>query len=123
MAKKKGVAGTGKKQQRSKKGAERTTKEAKPVQPSRGAPASFDYSSLERMAPTKALAAIVGDEKLFHSEASRRVWSYVKLHGLQDRQNPLLVNADDKLKPIFGGRSQVSTDELTKAVMAELKKG
>lgn len=62
------------------------------------------------------LSAIVGAESLPRSELTKRIWDYIKKHGLQDSKDKRQINADDKLKPIFGGKSQVSMFEMTKLV-------
>lgn len=80
----------------------------------------IDYSSLLPMQPSDALAEIVGAQALLHSEASRRVWMYVKSHRLQDPTNKLLIKPDQKLASIVGDKA-LSTVELTRAVRKEMK--
>lgn len=110
------------KKKKKKKGnaKQRNPKKAQPGKAQAAPP--IDYSPLIPMEPSAALAEIVGPDKLLHAEASRRVWIYIKRNRLLDRQNPLLINADPKLRPIFG-KAQVTRAEMTRAVMAELKKG
>ena len=71
--------------------------------------------------PSADLAPIVGSEPIPRSEVTKRVWDYVKKNGLQDQTNKRMINADDKLKPIFGGKKQVSMFEMTKLVNNHLK--
>lgn len=71
--------------------------------------------------PSKELGAIVGNEPLTRGEVTKRVWDYIKANNLQDEKNRRNINADDKLKPIFGGKSQVSMFEMTKLVNQHLK--
>jgi chromatin remodeling complex protein RSC6 len=52
---------------------------------------------------------------------TKKIWQYIKRHGLQDKKNRRNINADDKLKPVFGGKSQVSMFEMTKLVNKHLK--
>ena len=52
---------------------------------------------------------------------TKRVWDYVKSKGLQDQQNKRMINADDKLRVIFGGKDQVSMFEMTALVNKHLK--
>lgn len=66
--------------------------------------------------PSSELAAVVGNDSLTRAELTKRVWDYVKKHKLQDSQNRRMINADAKLKPIFGGKSQVSMFEMTKLI-------
>jgi len=55
------------------------------------------------------------------SEVVKALWVYIKKHGLQDEKNKRNINADDKLKKIFGGKKQVSMFEMTKLVNKHLK--
>jgi len=66
------------------------------------------------------LAAVVGDQPLPRTEVTKKLWEYIKKNGLQDAANKRNINADDKLKAIFGGKTQVSMFEMTKLVSAHL---
>ena len=68
-----------------------------------------------------ALAAVVGDKPLPRTEIVSKLWVYIKSKGLQDKVNKRMINADEKLKPVFGGKSQVSMFEMTKLVSRHLK--
>ncbi len=70
--------------------------------------------------PSAQLAEIVGDKPLPRTEVTSKVWSYIKKHGLQDKVNRRNINADDKLKAVFGGKKTVSMFEMTKLVSAHL---
>ncbi|MBS7405910.1 MAG: hypothetical protein KIG22_08290, partial [Oxalobacter sp.] len=52
---------------------------------------------------------------------TKKIWDYIKQNNLQDKNNRRMINADDKLKPVFGGKAQVSMFEMTKLVSAQLK--
>jgi chromatin remodeling complex protein RSC6 len=52
---------------------------------------------------------------------TKKIWGYIKRNGLQDKKNRRMINADDKLKAVFGGKSQVSMFEMTKLVSRHLK--
>ena len=71
--------------------------------------------------PSADLSAIVGSEPIPRSEVTKRVWDYIKSNGLQDQQNKRMINADDKLRKIFGGKDQVSMFEMTALVSKHLK--
>jgi upstream activation factor subunit UAF30 len=71
--------------------------------------------------PSADLAAIVGSTPIPRSEVTKRVWDYVKQHGLQDQTNKRMINADDKLGKVFGGKKQVSMFEMTALVNKHLK--
>ena len=68
-----------------------------------------------------ALSAVVGDKPLPRTEIVSKLWTYIKSKGLQDKVNKRMINADDKLKPIFGGKAQVSMFDMTKMVSKHLK--
>lgn len=71
--------------------------------------------------PSADLAAIVGSKPIPRSEVTKKVWDYIKANGLQDQQNKRMINADDKLRVIFGGKNQVSMFEMTALVNKHLK--
>ena len=73
------------------------------------------------MTPSTQLAAVVGTNAIPRSEVTKRVWNYIKSKGLQDKTNKRMINADDKLGPVFGGKKQVSMFEMTKLVNKHLK--
>ena len=73
------------------------------------------------MQPSAALGAVVGTNAIPRSEVTKRVWNYIKSKGLQDKANKRMINADDKLGPVFGGKKQVSMFEMTKLVNKHLK--
>jgi len=72
--------------------------------------------------PDDILAAVVGAKPVPRTEITKKVWAYIKKNGLQDAKNRRAINADDKLKALFGGKKQVSMFELTKLVNVHLKK-
>lgn len=60
---------------------------------------------LAKLTPSEALAAVVGATPLPRSQALKKVWDYIKKHGLQDSANRRKINSDDKLKALFGKAS------------------
>ena len=76
---------------------------------------------MKPMHPDDKLAEVVGDKAMPRTEVTKKLWAYIKRNGLQDRVNKRMINADDKLRPVFGGRSQVSMFEMTKLVSSHLK--
>ena len=66
--------------------------------------------------PDNALSAVVGSSPLPRTELTKKLWAYIKRNGLQDSKNRRAINADDKLRPVFGGRSQVTMFDMTKMV-------
>jgi chromatin remodeling complex protein RSC6 len=73
------------------------------------------------MNPSAALGAVIGSSAMPRTEVTKKIWQYIKRHNLQDKKNRRNINADDKLKPVFGGKSQVSMFEMTKLVNKHLK--
>ena len=73
------------------------------------------------MTPSATLAAVIGDKPVPRTEVTKKLWAYIKKNGLQDAKNRRMINADDKLKPVFGGKGQVSMFDMTKLVGKHLK--
>lgn len=71
--------------------------------------------------PSADLAAVIGDKPMPRTEVTKKVWDYIKANGLQDQQNRRMINADAKLKPVFGGKAKVSMFEMTKLISNHLK--
>ena len=75
---------------------------------------------MKPMPPRAALAAVVGAKPIPRTEVTKKIWAYIKKNDLQDAKNRRNINADDKLKPVFGGKKQVSMFEMTKLVSNHL---
>ncbi|MFB1481255.1 SWIB/MDM2 domain-containing protein [Corallococcus sp. RDP092CA] len=71
---------------------------------------------MKEMTPSSELAAIVGSKALPRTAVVSKIWEYIKKNNLQDAKNKRQINADDKLKPIFGGKKSVTMFEMTKLV-------
>ena len=71
--------------------------------------------------PSADLSAVIGSKPMPRSEVTKKVWDYIKANGLQDQTNKRMINADDNLKKIFGGKKQVSMFEMTALVNKHLK--
>ena len=71
--------------------------------------------------PDDKLAAIVGSKPLPRSELTKKLWDYIKKNGCQDKKKRTMINADDALRPVFNGKSQVSMFEMTKLVSGHLR--
>src|ERR671936_2171979 len=72
------------------------------------------------MQPDEALGAVVGTNPMPRTEITKRLWAYIRRNGLQDQKERRMINADDKLRPVFGGKRQVSMFEMTKLVNKHL---
>jgi len=86
-----------------------------------GAKRTPNAAFMKAMSPSAELAAVVGDKAMPRTEVTKKIWEYIKKNKLQDSANRRMINADDKLKSVFGGKRQVSMFEMTKLVNAHLK--
>ena len=76
---------------------------------------------MKPMTPSASLGAVVGAGAMPRTEVTKKIWAYIKRNSLQDSKNKRMINADDKLKEVFGGKKQVSMFEMTKLVNKHLK--
>jgi upstream activation factor subunit UAF30 len=70
---------------------------------------------------SSTLAAVIGSNPMPRTEVTSKLWGYIKKNNLQDKANRRMINADDKLREVFGGKKQVSMFEMTKLVSKHLK--
>lgn len=75
---------------------------------------------MKPLTPSSQLSEVVGTKAIPRTEVVKKLWVYIKKHGLQDSKNKRMINADENLKPIFGGKKQVSMFEMTKYVSKHL---
>jgi len=76
---------------------------------------------MKALQPSAELAAVVGAAPLPRTQVVKKLWVYIKRNGLQDQKNRRMINADDKLRPIFRGKRQVSMFQMTALVSKHLK--
>ena len=76
---------------------------------------------MKPMTPSAQLAEVVGEKPLPRTEVTKKLWAYIKRHGLQDKKNKRMIKADEALKPVFHGKAQVNMFEMTKLVSRHLK--
>jgi upstream activation factor subunit UAF30 len=76
---------------------------------------------MKPMMPSSTLAAVIGNSPMPRTEVTSKLWGYIKKNNLQDKTNRRMINADDKLRDVFGGKRQVSMFEMTKLVSKHLK--
>ena len=76
---------------------------------------------MKPMKPSAALSEVVGSKPMPRTEVTKKIWAYIKKNGLQDKKNRRNINADDKLKTVFGGKKSVSMFEMTKLVNKHVK--
>lgn len=75
---------------------------------------------MKPMQPDATLGAVVGSGAMPRTEVTKKLWAYIKRNGLQDKVNKRMINADDKLKAVFGGKGKVNMFEMTKLVAKHL---
>ena len=91
-------------------------KQAAPAAKKRTPNAAF----MKPMTPSATLAAVIGDKPMPRTEVTKKVWEYIKKHNLQDSAKRTMINADAKLKVLFG-KPQVTMFEMTKLISNHLK--
>ncbi|MBK8088977.1 MAG: hypothetical protein IPK31_14135 [Chitinophagaceae bacterium] len=76
---------------------------------------------MKALTPSADLAAVIGSKPLPRTEAVKKIWVYIKANKLQDAKNKRNINADAKLKLVFGGKAQVSMFDMAKHLSNHLK--
>ncbi len=75
---------------------------------------------MKPLQPDEALGAVVGNSPLPRTQVVKKLWVYIRKHKLQDAKNRRMINADDKLRAVFGGKDQVTMFEMTSLVNEHL---
>lgn len=73
------------------------------------------------LTPSPALAEVVGNKPIPRTQIIKKIWDYIKKNNLQDKKNRRNINADAKLKVVFGGKEQITMFELAKVVNKHVK--
>ena len=76
---------------------------------------------MKPMNVSATLAKVVGNGPMPRTEVVKKLWGYIKKHGLQDKKEKRMIHADATLKEVFGGKSTVNMFEMTKLVFKHLK--
>jgi chromatin remodeling complex protein RSC6 len=109
---------SGRKPARSRVGRKRAVKKSARKKKTSKRTASLAF--MRPMQPSSQLAAVVGSSPKTRTEITKKLWAYIKRNGLQDSKNRRAINADEKLRPFFGGKNQVSMFAMTKLVNKHL---
>jgi chromatin remodeling complex protein RSC6 len=104
-----------------KKPAAKKTAAKKPAAKKPAAKRKPNAAFMKPLTPSAALAAVIGSAAQPRTEVTSKLWAYIKKNGLQDKVNRRNINADDKLREVFGGKKTVSMFEMTKLVSKHLK--
>ncbi|HEY8050610.1 MAG TPA: SWIB/MDM2 domain-containing protein, partial [Ramlibacter sp.] len=75
---------------------------------------------MKPLTPDASLAAVVGNSPMPRTEIVSKLWAYIKKNKLQDSVNKRMVNADDKLRVLFG-KAQVSMFEMAGLIGKHIK--
>lgn len=76
---------------------------------------------MKALTPSATLAEVIGSKAVPRTEVVKKLWVYIKANKLQDSKNKRMINADAKLKPLFGGKAQVSMFDMAKYISKHLK--
>jgi upstream activation factor subunit UAF30 len=105
----------------SKKGSPAAGPSAKDASAGKGASGKkVNPALMKQLQPSKELAAVVGSDPLPRPEVVSKVWDYIKTNNLQNPSNKREINADDKLRAVFG-KDSVSMFEMNKHIAQHLK--
>ena len=96
-------------------------KAAKKAAPKKKSARKPNAAFMAPLTPSAALGEVVGTKPIPRTEIIKKIWDYIKKNGLQDKKNKRNINADAKLKVLFGGKAQVSMFELAKIVSKHVK--
>ncbi len=104
-----------------KKAAKKAPKKAaKKAAPKKKAARKPNPAFMKPLNPSAALGAVVGTKPLPRTEVVKKIWVYIKANKLQDPKNRRMINADAKLKVVFGGKAQVSMFDMAKHLAKHL---
>jgi chromatin remodeling complex protein RSC6 len=95
-------------------------KAAKKAAPKKKSARKPNAAFMAPLTPSATLAEVVGAKPMPRTEVVKKIWDYIKKNNLQDAKNRRMINADAKLKPIFG-KDQISMFELAKIVNKHVK--
>ena len=82
--------------------------------------ATKNSAFMKPLAVSADLALVVGQGPMPRTEVVKKLWVYIKKHGLQDEKNRRNINADENLKTVFGGKTTVNMFEMTKLISKHL---
>jgi chromatin remodeling complex protein RSC6 len=120
-AKKRTVAKKGSAKKGARKAAAKTTRKAARKKAAPRKKRAPNPAFMRPMQPDEALGAVVGSNPMPRTEITKKLWAYIRRNGLQDAKQRRMINADEKLSRVFGGKKQVSMFEMTKLVNKHIK--
>jgi chromatin remodeling complex protein RSC6 len=96
-------------------------KVVKKAAPKKKAARKPNAAFMKALTPSADLAAVIGNKAVPRTEATKKIWAYIKANKLQDAKNKRAINSDAKLKVVFGGKSQITMFEIGKYLNNHLK--
>jgi len=100
--------------------AKKTAKKAAPKKAAKKAARKPNAAFMKPLTPSGPLAAIIGSGSRPRTQVTSDIWAYIKKNKLQDAVNKRMINADEKLRELFG-KAKADMFELTKFVSKHLK--
>src|SRR6478609_6120872 len=99
-----------------KKAPAKAAKKAAPKKAAKKSARKPNAAFMAPLSPSATLAEVIGNTPRPRTEIVKKIWDYIKKNNLQDKKNKRMINADAKLKVVFGGKGQISMFELAKVL-------
>ena len=103
-----------------KKAVKKVAKKAAPKAAKKKSARKPNAAFMAPLTASPALAEVIGSKPLPRTEIVKKIWDYIRKNNLQDKKNRRMINADTKLKPLFG-KDQISMFDLAKIVSKHVK--
>jgi upstream activation factor subunit UAF30 len=103
-----------------KKAAKKVAKKAAPKAAKKKSARKPNAAFMAPLTASPVLAEVIGTKPLPRTEIVKKIWDYIRKNNLQDKKNRRMINADTKLKPLFG-KDQISMFDLAKIVSKHVK--
>ena len=120
MAKKKPTKKKATKKKAAKKAAKKPVKKAAKKPAKKKSARKPNAAFMAKLTPSNSLAEVIGSQPRPRTDMIKKIWDYIKKNKLQDSVNRRMINADAKLKEVFG-KAQANMFEMTKLVGKHLK--
>jgi len=98
----------------------KAAKKAAPKKAAKKAKRTPNAAFMAPVTPSASLAAVIGNKPVPRTVIVKKIWDYIKKNGLQDKNNKRMLNADEKLKPVFG-KAQISMFDLAGIIGKHVK--
>lgn len=105
-----------KKKKAAKKAAKKPVKKAAKKPAKKKSARKPNAAFMAKLTPSATLAEVIGSNPMPRTDMIKKIWEYIRKYNLQDQTNKRMINADDKLRVLFGGLNQVSMFDLAKII-------